>query len=371
MDFYFSSISFMFEGILLSIILVTVLVVVAVRLAKRLGLVDLPLSAPHKQHAQPTPLAGGLALIIALLISAWIFGTFQSHQVAATFLGALVVFAFGLWDDFKCIQPRVKFAGQVLAVIILLRMDVGIKIFESPEFFFSGDGPLFVYLGWIITILWVVGITNAFNFVDSMDGLAVGLAGTAAAFFMLVTIDAGQPFLSRHSALILGACIGLYFFNSPPAQLFLGDSGAQTLGFVLAVLAIAYTPQGVNQLSSWFVPIMLLGVPIFDTILVVLSRLRRGKPVYAAARDHTYHRLLSFGWNSNRAVLAMHVVSLLLGCLAFVALTRPPLTANLIFISVMVGGLAALSFLDSYRYWPRVIKGVEQETSQSERVGIA
>jgi UDP-GlcNAc:undecaprenyl-phosphate GlcNAc-1-phosphate transferase len=230
-------------------------------------------------------------------------------------------------------------------------MGVSIQIFESPEFFFGGSGPLNVYLDWLLTFLWVIGITNAFNFVDSMDGLSVGLGGLAAAFFMLVTLDAGQPALSRHSALILGVCIGLYFFNSPPAKLFLGDSGAQTLGFILAALAIAYRPVGANQSSSWVVPIMLLGIPIFDMALVVLSRFRRGRPIYISSLDHTYHRLLSFGWDSNRAVLFMHVVSLLLGCLAFVVLTRPPLLANGIFVAVLISGALAIVFLDDRKRW--------------------
>jgi UDP-GlcNAc:undecaprenyl-phosphate GlcNAc-1-phosphate transferase len=185
-----------------------------------------------------------------------------------------------------------------------------------------------------------------------MDGLAVGLGGMAAAFFMLVTIDSGQVLLSQQSALLLGACIGLFFFNSPPARLFLGDSGAQTLGFLLAVLAIAYRPQGANQSSSWVVPIMLLGVPIFDMTLVVFSRLRRGKPIYAAALDHTYHRLVASGWESNRAVLSMQLVSLVLGCLAFVILRRPPIVANAVFASVLAMGLLTFNYLDNRQRWP-------------------
>jgi UDP-GlcNAc:undecaprenyl-phosphate GlcNAc-1-phosphate transferase len=198
----------------------------------------------------------------------------------------------------------------------------------------------------------VVGITNAFNFVDSMDGLAVGLGGVAAAFFMLVTIDSGQLLLSQQSALLLGACVALFFFNSPPARLFLGDSGAQTLGFLLAVLAIAYLPQGVSQSSSWVVPIMLLGVPIFDMVLVVISRLRRGKSIYTASLDHTYHRLVALGWEANWAVVGMQVVSLLLGCLAFIVLTRPPVIANAVFVGVLLAGFLALYTLDNRKRWP-------------------
>jgi UDP-GlcNAc:undecaprenyl-phosphate GlcNAc-1-phosphate transferase len=347
-----SSLSFIFESILLSSLLVTALAQMSVPLAGRAKLIDLPLSQPHKQHNRPTPLVGGIIMVGALVISGIVFGTYHSSEVAATFFAGLIVFAFGLWDDLKQLPPIAKFAGQILAVILLIRLGVAIRIFESPEFFFGGSGPLAVYLDWLVTVLWVVGITNAFNFVDSMDGLAVGLGGMAAAFFMLVTLDAGQSLLSHHSALILGICIGLYFFNAYPARLFLGDSGAQTLGFILAVLAIAYRPQGANQSSSWFVPIMLLGVPIFDAGLVVFSRLRRGHPVYAAARDHTYDRLLALGWESTRAVLVMQAAALLLGCLAFVVLTRPPSVANSIFVIVLVIGGVLFAYLDNPKRWP-------------------
>jgi UDP-GlcNAc:undecaprenyl-phosphate GlcNAc-1-phosphate transferase len=343
--------SYMFEGILLGAGLVAVLAWLSIRLATRVGLLDFPNSAPHKLHNIPMPVAGGLAMIGSMLISGLLFGVFGDPSVVALFWPGLLIFLFGLWDDFSGISPQWKIVGQIIAAVLLIRLGVAIQIFESPEFFLSSKSMLDVYADWFITILWVVGITNAFNFVDSMDGLALGLGGTAAAFFMLVTLDAGQVILSRYSALILGICIGLYLFNSSPAKLFLGDSGAQTLGFVLAVLAIAYTPKGANQSSSWFVPIMLLGVPIFDTALVVLSRLRRRKRVYTAALDHTYHRLIGFGWSSNRAVLAMQVAALALGCLAFVALTRKPLLANTIFALSVLAGILGIAILDSRKRW--------------------
>ncbi len=351
MTSYASFTSFMFESILLSSLMVALLAWLSIPLVRRVGLLDLPQSAPHKLHTQPMPIAGGIALMATLLICAVLFGTLSDSNVVATFVAGTIVFLFGLWDDFKGISPMMKLLGQVIAGIVLIWLGVSIRILESPEFFLGGLGMLDVYLDWLLTILWVVGLTNAFNFVDSMDGLAVGLGGMAAAFFMLVTLDAGQFELSRHSALLLGACVGLYFFNSSPARLFLGDSGAQTLGFILAVLAIAYRPQGVNQSSSWFVPIMLLGVPIFDAALVVFSRLRRGKAIYLAARDHTYHRLIAAGWSSTRAVLAMQVTALLLGCLAFVVLPRPPLVANITFIVVLLLGGLLLYYLDHRKRW--------------------
>lgn len=341
-----SSFSFIFESVLVGTVVVAVLALFCIPLARRFNLVDIPNSMPHKHHLVATPLAGGLALFFALIFTSWLYRTYDDPNIAATFLAVVPIFVFGLWDDFKGISPLLKLIGQSLAVIILISLGVSIKVLESPEFFLGGNGEINIYLDWALTYLWVVGITNAYNFVDSMDGLAVGLGGMATAFFTLVTIDAGQLILSRHSALIMGACIGLFFFNSPPARLFLGDSGAQTLGFILAVLAVAYRPLGANQSSSWVVPIMLLGVPIFDMVLVVLSRLRKGKPVFRSALDHTFHRLVALGWNSNRAVLLMQIVSLILGCLAFLVLTRPPLIANMIFAATVLAGVLALVYLE-------------------------
>jgi UDP-GlcNAc:undecaprenyl-phosphate GlcNAc-1-phosphate transferase len=342
---------FLFQEILLAIFVVVIMAWLSIKLAMTLKLIDYPGSAPHKQHTRPTPLAGGIAILGALLITEGIFGTFADPNVRATYLGAAVIFLFGLWDDYKDIPPLVKLAGQAGAAVLLIKLGVNIQIFESPQFFIRTGLEAARYLDWILTILWVVGITNAFNFVDSMDGLAVGLGGLAAAFFMIVTLDASQPLLSRHSALIFGACIGLYLFNSPPAMLFLGDSGSQTLGFALAALAIAYSPQGANQSSSWFVPILLLGIPIFDAALVVFSRMRRRHPIYGAARDHTYHRLLNMGLGSFRSVVIMQVAALTLSCLAFILLTQPPLTANFGFGLILTISLITILWMDGKEDW--------------------
>ena len=237
-----SATSFIFNALLLSMTLTLVLAWVSIRLSNRFKLIDFPGSAPHKLHQQPTPIAGGIAMVVALLICDLLLGLNLDLNVRATSLAVLPVFIFGLWDDYKSISPLLKLSSQILAALILIYMGVYIKIFESPDFFIHGQGMPYIFLDWLLTIFWVVGVTNAFNFVDSMDGLAVGLGGMAAAFFMLVTLDAQQPLLSQYSVVVLGICFGLYFYNSPPAQLFLGDSGAQSLGLIMAALAISYIP---------------------------------------------------------------------------------------------------------------------------------
>jgi len=308
---------------------------IAIKVANRFQLIDEPNSSPHKIHQRPMPKAGGLAVGLVIISINSLSGNLQSEDIRAILLASSIIFVFGLWDDSYKLSPQWKLIGQLLATTILISQGVQIRMLGS-----------LTLLNIALTLLWTIGITNAFNLVDSMDGLAIGLAAIASAFFMLVTVDAGQTSLSLLSAIILGSSIGMSYFNTLPARTFLGDSGAQFLGFILAALAIAYTPPGLPQPSSWFVPILLLSVPIFDTSLVVISRLRQKKAVYQAGLDHTYHRLVNLGLPSSRAVLTMHLFAILSGCLAFMALPLPPLWANVIFAFALLVGFSFLIWLE-------------------------
>jgi UDP-GlcNAc:undecaprenyl-phosphate/decaprenyl-phosphate GlcNAc-1-phosphate transferase len=308
---------------------------IAIRAAIRFRLIDEPNVSPHKIHERPVPKAGGLAIGFAILAINLVSGNLQSDTIRAILLASVVIFLFGLWDDTHLLSPRWKLFGQILATVMLISQGVHIHMLGN-----------LTILNMALTLIWTIGITNAFNFVDSMDGLAIGLAAIASAFFMLVTVDAGQPALALLSAIILGSSIGLLYFNSLPAHTFLGDSGAQFLGFILAALGIAYTPPGLPQPSSWFVPILLLSVPIFDTSLVVIFRLRQKRAVYQAGLDHTYHRLVNLGLPSSRAVLTMHLFAIVSGCLAFIALPLSPIWSNAIFIIALLTGLMILLWLE-------------------------
>ncbi len=331
-----------FQAVLISLLTTFACVPAGIWLTRKIGLIDYPGAAPHKRHRNPTPMAGGIIFVLALVISGSISGIWQIPTILPTFVAGLVIFVFGLWDDLRDIAPIPKLLGQLLAAILLIRWGVTIQIFESPEFFINLSPAAARWIDLIITAIWLVGITNAFNFIDSMDGLAVGIGGVAAGFFMLVTLDSGQTGLAIYSAGLAAMCLGIYFFNARPARIFLGDAGAQFLGFLLASLAIAYHPQNINQMSSWFATILLLGVPIFDMGLVVISRLRRKHPIYSSARDHTYHRLRYLGLDPYRAVLLMHIIAVILGCLAIVGLNQPPLAANILFGFVVICGLGLL-----------------------------
>lgn len=339
------------QFILLSATVTFLASLLAIQIANRLGLIDRPGAAPHKQHPHPTPLAGGITIVLTLAIVALLNRGWFSSSTHALLIAAGVIFIFGIWDDAHGVPFWVKLIGQTIAVVILISGGIEVHLFGPFLFGFKGL-PLGNFLNWFLSWLWIAGLVNAFNLVDSMDGLAVGIAASVLGFLLLVLVGIKQAALGQLTAIILGICLGLYFFNAPPALLFLGDAGAQLLGLFSAVLGILFTPQAPSSASSWFIPILMMGVPIFDTSLVVFSRIRRGRPFYSAGRDHTYHRLTSLGLSSNRAVLTMHAASFFLGNIAYIALGFPPIYANLVFSLILVLAIITLLFLDSKKRWP-------------------
>jgi UDP-GlcNAc:undecaprenyl-phosphate GlcNAc-1-phosphate transferase len=326
----------LFPVILLAAIVALVSAPLLARLARRLALVDLPGSAPHKRHENAVPLAGGPVLLLSVGVAYLSLALPSGSPLQGIGLGSVILLVWGLVDDRYRLRARLKLLGQLVATAVLVRFGVQVHITQTE------------WLDLALTVLWIVGLVNAFNFVDSMDGLALGLAAIGLSFFMLVTLDADQSELASLAAAGLGATLGLYFYNAAPASLFLGDSGSQVLGFILAGLGIAYVPAGAGlpQGVSWFTPILALGVPIFDTTLVVVSRLRRRQPIYAPQRDHTYHRLVAYGIHPGRAVLAMQLSAVLLGLVAFVALGLSVIAANLLFAAVVLGGLVCVLLLE-------------------------
>lgn len=335
MDGVINRLADLFPAMLLAASTALIVAPLMIRILPSLGLVDLPGSAEHKRHLKPTPLAGGPILAVSLIVCYAILRLPVDREVVGILAGAFLMVLWGIADDRLGLSPLQKLLGQLLAAALLVYFGVQVRILRLP------------WLNLLLTALWVVGLTNAFNFVDSMDGLALGLAGIAAAFFMLVTIDSAQPILAALSAAIFGATIGAYFFNAAPARMFLGDSGAQLLGFLLAAVGIAYTPAsaGLPQGVTWFTPILVLGVPIFDMSLVVISRLRTRQPIYRANRDHTFHRLVHLGLDGTRSVLAMQLAAIMMGLVAFIALDANVLEANIMFAGIALIGVIVIVLL--------------------------
>ena len=332
--------------LLVSILLSVVLSWITIKLAPKIGLMDIPGSAAHKKHNNPIPLTGGVVLIDTLIIMFIFTGMWKEYEIGPIFLAGVIIGIFGLLDDFLHLPPLKKFIGQLFGAVLLLFMGVQVSIFGSPEFIFRTSTFFDSWLNLSITILWLITLTNAFNFIDSYDGLSVGLGGLSSAFFLLISLSTGQSSVIYFSAILLGICIGLYFFNSFPAKLFLGDSGAQTLGFLLGSIAIIYDPNTGTQSSTWFVPILIFYVPLFDFALVIVSRFRRKKRIHMASNDHTYHRLSQRGIPTHRSVLTLHGMSLVMSMVGYLCLNLPVFFANVVFFLTITLGIVIFLVLD-------------------------
>lgn len=317
---------------------------VAIFFAKKVRAIDMPGSAAHKKHAAPTPLAGGLVLFLTLPILMTIFGLWDDPHITWLMVAASIIFIFGLMDDTHGLSAPQKFTGQFIAAGILILSGTSVKILAS--FQVALPPWLIQTLDWAITLIWLVGICNAFNLIDSMDGLVAGLATISAGFFTVTCFIFGQNELAQIAAVIFGLSLGLYFYNNTPARFFLGDSGTQTLGFLLAAIGILYTPPQMPQGSTWFLPILVLGVPIFDTTLVVISRLRRRKYIFKADLAHTYHRLVQMGMTPAQAVLAIQITAFLLCNAAFIAMSLAPQVATFLFLLMVLLGAGLIVFFE-------------------------
>ncbi len=319
---------FIFAGALVLTVGVTP---VARWLAPRIGVMDKP--EARKIHLRPVPRMGGVVIYLAVLVAALVLGErYNFAQFGSILVGATGVSFMGLIDDRWGLRPLVKLVGQTLAALLLYVSGIYVGTFRQPV------------LNLVTTVFWVGYITNAINFLDNMDGLAGGVSAIAAAFFALMCAFSGQYLVGALSIAVLGACLGFLFYNLNPASIFMGDSGALFLGFVLAATGIKLRFPDNVTFVTWMVPVLVMGLPIFDTTLVIISRLRRRlNPATTPGKDHVSHRLVAAGMTQREAVLTLYVVSFVLGLLAIFV------TQASVLEGYIVGGLVALTGI--YGLW--------------------
>jgi UDP-GlcNAc:undecaprenyl-phosphate GlcNAc-1-phosphate transferase len=292
------------------------------RIALHTEMVDRP--GGDKRHLAPVPLLGGIAIYLAFMLSLLGWGDrFYVAQLISILVGASLMSFLGLWDDRRALSPLFKFAGQVIVTAALILTGVQVNLFGAP------------FLNILATVLWVLYITNAFNLLDNMDGLASGVAAIASAFFLLCAMLNGQYLVGSLSAALLGACLGFLFFNFNPARIFMGDAGSLFIGFLMASVGIKLRfPDNVDWVT-WMVPVLVLGLPIFDTALVSISRLRRRVPVWRGGRDHLSHRLAAFGWSTRKVVMVLYLVGTILGAAGTIMSLLSPVPAYMLGIFVL------------------------------------
>lgn len=315
-------------------------------LALRYGMVDHP--GPRKVHVKPMPLLGGIAIYLGFVL-AILFSLRQipEQQIIGILAGATLLAGVGFLDDGGLLHHQVKlFIGMPVAALFLLASGIRVQFFSELV-----SGVTGVILDGFLTILWVVGITAAFSILDHMDGLCAGIAGVAALFFTLSAAMSGQMLVRVLGAATLGAALGFLRWNFNPAKIFMGDGGAMFLGFLMAVLGLKIRPAGVQFPLTWLVPVLILGVPVFDTTLISISRGRRGLlPFTSPGKDHTAHRLSNLGFGHRGAVLVLYCLAILFGIAGLLVPVVATGTAYTMAGALVLCGLVAVAFLENAPY---------------------
>ena len=304
------------------------------RVAGRLGVVDQPDS--RRIHLAPVPLLGGVAIYVGFIVALLLFGEgWVLSQTVSILVGATIVSFLGIWDDRWGLRPVLKLVGQAAAATILVVSGVQVAFLPHPA------------LNLAVTLVWILGITNAMNLLDNMDGLSGGVGAVAAAFFLLLAAWNGQYLVASLAAALLGVCIGFLVYNFNPATIFMGDAGSMFLGFILAVVGIKLRFPGRPDIITWMIPVVVLSLPIFDTTLVVFSRLRRGiNPLTNPGRDHVSHRLVSLGLSQRQAVVSLYAICGALGVVGVLIMFSNLAVAYGLGAAVFLAGLVGLFLLE-------------------------
>ena len=305
------------------------------QIAMRLGVT----AAPNQRniHQRHVPLMGGAAIYVAFVLSVLLFSP-PDHlrELGAIVAGASLLALVGYLDDRRHVSPRVRLSAMTLAAILAALAGIQIRLFNNPFI----DIPL--------TLFWVVALINAVNWIDNMDGLAAGTAAIASGFFLVLALTQGQILVSMLAAAIFGSALGFLIYNFNPSSTFMGDMGAYTLGFVLAILAIKlkFAAQPLNV--TWMVPVFVLALPILDINLAIATRLLERRPLMLAAKDHVSHRILDLGATQRQTLALLYLFSVVFGLAAlFVSQADVPdaLALGGVFVLALAGVFCLLVFI--------------------------
>ena len=306
--------------------------------AYKIGAIDVPKDS-RRMHKKPVPRLGGLAIFLGFMVSILLF-VHIDHQMKGILLGAVIIVVLGVVDDMTPLRAKFKFLVQICAALVAVYHGVVIEILTNPNVF--SDAPYWS-LGWLkypVTVLWIVGVTNAVNLIDGLDGLASGVSTISAMTMLVIAILVSEQQVAIVMAALAGACLGFMPYNKNPAKMFMGDTGSTFLGYILAT----YSIQGLFKyyaVISFVVPFLILGLPIFDTSFAFIRRIAHGQSPMHADRSHIHHRLIDMGLNQKQAVATLYVISAILGLSAVVLTTGGEQKAMLLFLTLCIVAVVA------------------------------
>ena len=319
--------------------------------AHKVGAIDVPKDA-RRMHKKPIPRLGGLAIYGGFLCSILIFGQLDETMLCVL-LGAAIIVALGIFDDVLALGAKLKFVVQIVAAAIPVcigNLQIGLFTNLNP----LSDTP-FVHLGILavpVTIIWIVGITNAVNLIDGLDGLAVGVSSIAAITMLAVALLTGNMPIAITMAALAGACIGFMPYNLNPAKIFMGDTGSTFLGYMLATVSI----MGLFKfyaVISFAVPFLILGLPIFDTANAIIRRVAAGRSPMSPDRGHVHHKLIDMGFNQKQAVAILYAISATLGLTAVVLTSSGEVKAIVLLLAVLAAILVGAGIFYGAEHWSK------------------
>lgn len=335
-----------------------------ISLAHKINAIDVPKDA-RRVHKKPIPLIGGLAIFYGFIVSVLCFATID-NEVKGILIGTVIIVTTGIIDDMKNMRAIIKLLCQILAAAVVVYSGVRIEHFANPLSAWVGP-PYIIMNYWVsvaVTIIWIVGVTNAVNLIDGLDGLAVGVSTIASTSLLALTLISDNLNVAILTAAVAGAGFGFLPYNFHPAKIFMGDTGALFLGFILACISV----QGFLKMSaliSFAVPILILGLPIFDTLFAIVRRLLTGRSPMSPDRGHLHHRLLDMGFSQRRVVAILYTLTAVL-CLTAVVISIKGYGRGLILIfSVLLIILVSVKVMSGQQD-PGLHSDVEDEKSLIE-----
>lgn len=298
--------------------------------ALKYGIVDRP-DGRLKNQREPVPYLGGLAIYVAFLVSLAFTFEFR-HDVLGIVLAGTLVIMLGLIDDFGVLSPRTKLAGQFLAVFVLIKSGIRIEIAVLPE-----------WVDLALTVFWMIGLINAFNLLDIMDGLSAGVGLVSSVFLLAVALMNGDTTIAFMVTALAGSLLGFLRHNFHPARIYMGDAGSMFLGLMLGALAMIGKYQGSHSVAL-ITPVLILGVPIFDTLFVMYIRFLRGLPILMGSPDHMAIRLRHWGMTVPQVVIVNYVACAVMGGVGLLVMSVDERTA-LVLIGLTSAAFIALTLL--------------------------
>jgi UDP-GlcNAc:undecaprenyl-phosphate GlcNAc-1-phosphate transferase len=328
---------------------------IARKIAFRIGAIDVP-KDDRRMHKRPIARLGGLAIVVGFFIS-FLFSISDSQSLIKFglfdkqilfFVGGLLVIAItGIIDDAKGIKPVYKLLLQILAAsLVVFGADTRVISLTNP-FSPSGVYDFNLYVSFFVSILWIVGITNAVNLIDGLDGLAAGVSAISCISLFFIALINNDSFSAILTVILAGSALGFLPYNFNPARIFMGDTGALFLGFTLSVISIQGTLKSYAAISI-LIPVMALGLPLFDTTFAIIRRIVKGKPIMQADRGHLHHRLIDMGLSHKQSVLVLYTASASVGLSAFVFAERGIQTALLMFVCVIIFVIAGAHYMSEF-----------------------